>query len=70
MIRPVALTAVLTGAFCAAFALAVEVVTDVFGLWRLVLVSFLSGALGSLFAQTVVRTWRKADEHSSGETER
>jgi len=69
MIRPVFLTAALTGAFCAVFAVVVEVVTDLFGLWQLVLASFLSGALGSLFAQTVIRAWRKADADPSGETD-
>jgi hypothetical protein len=52
--RSIALTALLTGAFCAVFAVVVEFVTDLFGVWQLMLVSFLSGSLGSLLAQTVL----------------
>lgn len=59
MIRSIALTATLTGVFCAGFAAVVETVTELFGLWQLMLVSFASGTLGSLFAQTVVGKWRK-----------
>jgi hypothetical protein len=57
--RSIVLTALLTGAFCAVFAVLVEVVTDLFGVWQLMLVSFLSGSLGSLFAQTVLGRWRE-----------
>ena len=57
--RTILLTAALTGAFCAVFALAVEWITDLFGLWQLALVSFVSGSLGSLFAQTVLGRWRE-----------
>ena len=59
MARSIVLTALLTGAFCAVFAVLVEVVTDLFGVWQLMLVSFLSGSLGSLFAQTVLGRWRE-----------
>jgi hypothetical protein len=54
MLRTVLLTAALTGAFCSVFAVAVDLITDLFALWQLMLVSFVSGALGSLFAQTVM----------------
>ncbi|MEL6169463.1 MAG: hypothetical protein AAFR35_12290 [Pseudomonadota bacterium] len=56
--RAVLLTAALTGVFCAVFAVVVDIVTDLFGLWQLMAASFLSGTLGSLVAQTVVRRWR------------
>ena len=64
MIRPIVLTAVLTGAFCAVFAVFVELVTDLFGLWQLMLVSFISGALGSLFAQTVLGRWKEQSDET------
>ena len=58
MAKTIAITSVLTGLFCAVFAFVVETVTELFGLWQLLLVSFISGSLGSLFAQTVVGHWR------------
>ena len=64
MIRPIVLTAVLTGAFCGVFAVFVELVTDLFGLWQLMLVSFISGALGSLFAQTVLGRWKEQGDET------
>ena len=57
MSRTVLVTAALTGAFCALFALVVEAVTDIFGLWQLIVASFASGSLGSLFAQTALGRW-------------
>ena len=47
--------AALTGAFCIAFALVVDAVTDALSLAGLVALSFTSGFLGSLFAQLVLR---------------
>jgi RsiW-degrading membrane proteinase PrsW (M82 family) len=57
MTRTVLLTAALTGTFCALFALVVEAMTDIFRLWQLILASFVSGSLGSLFAQTALGRW-------------
>ncbi len=59
MIRPILLSAVLTGVFCGAFALAIDVVTDMLDRTNVLLVSFASGFLGSLFAQTVMGKWRQ-----------
>ena len=60
MIRTMLLTAALTGLFCMAFAVFVHFMTSALGLSALVLVSFTSGFLGSLFAQSVLgRVWER-----------
>ncbi|RDC72207.1 hypothetical protein DLJ49_11250 [Rhodovulum sp. 12E13] len=50
--------AALTGAFCLVFALAVDTVTDTLSVGAFLAVSFASGFLGSLFAQTALRRGR------------
>ena len=62
MIKPLLMTAALTGVFCMGFALFVEWLTETLSLEHVVGISFVSGFLGSLFAQTVVRRWREAKE--------
>lgn len=52
---PIVSTALLTGVFCAAFAVLVDAVTDVLAFGAVILVSFCSGFLGSLFAQVVMQ---------------
>lgn len=59
MIRPILMSAALTGAFCAAFAVGIDYLTDMLERNQLVGVSFASGFLGSLFAQTVLGRWRR-----------
>lgn len=54
MIRGALLSAALTGVFCAGFAVVVDTVTMLFSVWQLMAVSFVSGALGSLFARLVL----------------
>lgn len=54
MARPILMTAVPTGAFRSLFAVVVYIVMNPFSLWQLMLASFASGSLGSLFAQAVV----------------
>ena len=49
------LQAALTGVFCIGFALVVDLVTEALPLMQVMLLSFVSGFLGSLFAQTVLR---------------
>lgn len=61
-LRPLLMTAVLTGVFCMGFALFVEWLTETLALGQVVGISFVSGFLGSIFAQTVVRRWREAKE--------
>ncbi len=51
---PILLAACLTGIFCAGFALAIDVVTDMLNRTNVLMVSFASGFLGSLFAQIVM----------------
>ncbi|MEL6799294.1 MAG: hypothetical protein AAFO80_05405 [Pseudomonadota bacterium] len=59
MIRPILMSAALTGAFCAAFAVGIDYLTDMLERNQLVGVSFASGFLGSLFAQTVLGGLRR-----------
>ncbi len=58
MIRVVLMSAVLTGVFCAGFAVFIDWATDMLQRNQVIVVSFISGFLGSLFAQTVLGRWR------------
>ncbi|MEL7152093.1 MAG: hypothetical protein AAGK71_15245 [Pseudomonadota bacterium] len=58
MIRPILLSAALTGLFCACFAVGVDWLTDMLARGQLIGVSFASGFLGSLFASLVMRRGR------------
>lgn len=55
MTRNVLLQAGLTGVFCAAFAVGVDLLTNMLEQGQVILVSFTSGFLGSLFARFVLR---------------
>lgn len=59
MIRPILLTALLTGFFCAIFAVGIDLVTDMVDRTTVIVVSFTSGFLGSIFAQTVLGRWKE-----------
>ena len=59
MVRAVLTSAVLTGAFCSGFAVVIDIATDMLMRNQLLMVSFASGFLGSLFAQTVMGRWKK-----------
>ena len=48
-------TAILTGVFCAVFALVVRAVAGMFGAAEVAGISFASGFTGSLVAQTIMR---------------
>ena len=52
------ISAVLTGVFCGAFALGVDYLTDMLDRTNILIVSFISGFLGSLFASFVMRRGR------------
>ena len=52
------ISAVLTGVFCGAFALGVDYLTDMLDRTNILIVSFISGFLGSLFASFVMRKGR------------
>lgn len=56
MIRPILLSAVLTGIFCACFALGIDWLTDMLESGQVAGISFASGFLGSLFASFVLRS--------------
>ena len=62
MIRQVLLTAALTGVFCSGFAAFIDWATDMLMRNQILLISFASGFLGSLFAQTVLGRWREKDQ--------
>lgn len=55
MARKVFTSAALTGLFCMGFSVAVSLLTMTLSMSVLVLLSFVSGFLGSLFAQTILR---------------
>ena len=61
MIRQVLMTAALTGAFCSGFALFIDWATDMLMRQQIILISFMSGFLGSLFAQTLLTKLRGKD---------
>ena len=58
MIRPILVSALLTGLFCAVFAVGVDWLTDMLRRGQVIAVSFVSGFCGSLFASTVLGRWR------------
>lgn len=58
MVRQVLLTAALTGVFCAVFAVFIDWITDTLMRNQVIAISFVSGSLGSLFAQTVLSRWK------------
>lgn len=56
------LSACLTGLFCAGFATVVDLLADMLNRSSVMIISFISGFLGSIFAQTVLRTWKNKDQ--------
>ena len=54
MLRWLFLPAVLTGVFCAAFTLAIDLATDMIARNLVVVLSFISGFCGSIFARLVL----------------
>lgn len=48
-------TSLMTGVFCAGFALVVDVVTEALSLWGVAGLAFVSGFCGSLVAQLVLK---------------
>ncbi|MXQ07595.1 hypothetical protein GQ651_07025 [Alphaproteobacteria bacterium GH1-50] len=58
MLRPILMTAFLTGVFCAGFAMFIDWATEMLMQNQVIAISFVSGTLGSLFAQTVLGRWR------------
>ena len=53
------LSACLTGIFCAGFATVVDLLADMLSRPSVMAISFISGFLGSIFAQTVLKSFRK-----------
>ena len=58
ILRAFILPAVLTGAFCGAFALGIDFLTDMLERQQVLIVSFISGFGGSIFASLVLRKGR------------
>ncbi|NND20972.1 MAG: hypothetical protein HKM96_09600 [Boseongicola sp.] len=58
MLRPILFTAVLTGVFCSFFAVLIDRATDMLMQNQIIAISFASGFLGSIFAQTVLGRWK------------
>ena len=58
MLRAILTTALLTGIFCAGFAVFVDWATEMLTRNQVVGISFVSGFMGSLFAQTVLGRWK------------
>lgn len=54
-LRAILTTSILTGVFCAGFALFVEYITDMLEQREIAALSFTSGFLGSLVAQFIMR---------------
>jgi len=59
MFRSILTAAILTGIFCSAFAVAIDVFTDMLDRTNVILASFASGFFGSLIAQTVLGRWKE-----------
>lgn len=59
MLRPILVSAVLTGIFCACFAVGIDWLTDMLERGQIIGISFVSGFLGSLFASTVLKQWHQ-----------
>lgn len=60
-LRLILLPALLTGTFCGAFAMGVDFLTDMLERQQVLLISFTSGFLGSIFASFVLGRWRDRD---------
>ncbi|WP_439122436.1 hypothetical protein [Marivita sp.] len=57
-VASILMTSVVTGVFCAAFAVVVDLITDALAIWAVMCLAFVSGFAGSLLAQMVLK--RKA----------
>lgn len=62
MIRPLLMSALLTGCFCSVFALGIHWATNMLGQVSILLISFTSGFLGSIFASLVLGRMRGEGE--------
>ena len=62
MAKTILMTAILTGIFCAGFAVVIDYIADMLERNQVIGISFASGFLGSLFAQTVMGRWRERDK--------
>lgn len=62
MMRSVLISALLTGGFCGAFAVGIDWATDMLDRGSILMISFISGFLGSLFASLVMGRARRRAE--------
>ena len=58
MIKALLLPAILTGMFCGAFAMGIDFLTDMLARQQVLVISFISGFLGSIFASVVLKRWK------------
>ena len=58
MIKSLLVSAGLTGVFCAGFAGVIDLSTNMLETQSVIMLAFISGFLGSIFSQTVLRNWR------------
>ena len=54
MIRAFVFPAIITGVFCAGFAVAIDQLTDMLARNQVIVVSFISGFLGSIVARLIL----------------
>ena len=54
MIRAFVFPAIITGVFCAGFAVAIDQLTDMLARTQVIVVSFISGFLGSIVARLIL----------------
>ena len=59
MLRSVLIPAILTGAFCSVFAITVDAILDMVGMYAVAGIAATSGFLGSLFASFVTGKHKK-----------
>ena len=59
MLRPMLASAALTGLFCAIFAAGVDLVTEALSLFHVMMAGAVSGFLGSLFGQSMMKRLKK-----------
>ena len=61
MIRVTLIAATLTGLFCAAFAGVIDAITDALPMLTVIILAFVSGFLGSLFARIILGKGREPE---------
>lgn len=66
MWRTAVTAAIATGGFCSIFAIGIDAVTDALNWMQVMVISFVSGFLGSLFATIVLGKSKVKDDQHEG----